>query len=81
MTIVNLNARIRVKLTPLGKVIYDRYWLDILDPEVCQVCPPSLKNGHFEGELWDFMHIFGRHLYNGCSPVTVGTDLTIVSPN
>lgn len=78
---INLNARIRVRLTIEGRNVYHDHWSDLVRYAGNLTEPPLIDEDIWEGELWDFAHIFGRHLYNGCPPLTVGTNLTVVSPD
>lgn len=65
---VNLNAKIRVKLTASAiKLIKDHFkqFKNITIPD--KYFPDRL--GYSEFQLYDFMHIFGEHLYPGCQTV------------
>lgn len=81
---INLNARIRAKLTPHGVKVYRAYYQSLFSwyPAHDHPTPktPPLKRGNvFEGELWHFMTIFGNHMVMGKPNVTVGTDLEVIS--
>lgn len=82
MKIVNLNAHIRVQLTPLGVDLYHAYYRRLYSHYPANgpiPLYPALKDDCFwETELWHFAHIMGPWLYNGAQPVTVGTDLEIL---
>lgn len=69
---ININNKIKVKLTRFGK--------SILDKEVCRLkqvsgAPDNYTpyetddNGYTEFQLWQFMNIFGDYLYNGAIQV------------
>lgn len=70
---VSLNARVRFKLTPLGKNIIekgDKYGsYGYLKPD---------ENGWYETQLWDFMNIFGRHFHIGMNQWTESNMIVIV---
>lgn len=79
MTTINLNARIRVKLTPRGVDVYDDYWRRALFGSGLTV-PPLIDGDIYESELHSFAAVFGPRF--GCGyPLTVGTDLTVLSPD
>ena len=72
----NLNDKIKVKFTQKGRTIYLNYMLEIqksLDKIKMNVnvpIEPEIDNeGYTELVLWDFMEIFGSHMFNGQEPL------------
>ena len=70
----NINNYVKVKLTEKGKYIYyhqfDDMNEDILKMGGKPLNPIELKyddDGYTEFQMWHFMEIFGKHLYNGCN--------------
>lgn len=70
----NINDYVKVKLTEKGKYIYyhqfDDMNEDILKMGGKPLNPIELKyddEGYAEFQMWHFMEIFGKHLYNGCN--------------
>lgn len=84
---LNLNDFIKVKLTDHGKDIYYHQHDDLnnwaaerglaaskyLIPEY----PKVDADGYTEFQLWHFMRIYGKHLYNGCKMVTEDNSIYI----
>lgn len=69
----NVNNYVKVKLTEKGKYIYYHQFDDmneeILKMDGKPLNPIELKyddEGYVELQMWRFMEIFGKHLYNGC---------------
>lgn len=72
----NLNDYVRVKLTDHGRALhraeFDRlcaFWVDrgFPAPEDLVYRPvEEAEDGWSTWQLWDLMHTFGAHLYNGC---------------
>lgn len=84
MKTISINAIVRARLTSYGVRVHNMFYRKIfLERENDDLLKRHLlKEGDsFEGELWDFMHIFGQHIFNGATPVTETTTLEIVSEN
>lgn len=70
----NVNDYVKVKLTEKGKYIY-YHQFDDMNEEILKMGgkplnPIELKyddEGYVELQMWHFMEIFGKHLYNGCN--------------
>lgn len=73
-TKINLNDRVKVKLTPLGVEIYYHQYDDLnkkikenggtqLEPRMPQID----KDGYTEFTLWSFMELYGKHI-GMCKP-------------
>lgn len=63
----NINNYVSVKLTDRGRDIHTNYWRGILPrrepvPAVVEV------DGWSRWQMWELMHIFGSHCFNGCDP-------------
>ena len=70
----NINEYVWVKLTPAGEEIYLRS-LMTHPPKTREVrMRMSLGfanrdvDGYIRFQLWQFMQLFGAHLWNGCDP-------------
>jgi len=63
---MNINEDVKVKLTESGKVKFREYLLDTYnaDENVITLYKPDI-NGYTIFQLWDFMRIFGPHMYVG----------------
>lgn len=83
----NINDFIKVKLTEYGKDIYDhsndslmikpenekiKKWLEPIPLEYDD-------EGYVQFQLWNFMHIFGKHMFNGAEPVIENNNIIILS--
>lgn len=77
----NLNDRVRVKLTDVGRAEYKRHSDEInnwisgrnADPSILIPTEPTLDaEGFFETELWNAMKLFGERCGNGM-PVPIET--------
>lgn len=65
-TTINLNATVRVRLTPLGRQRYDEYMgRDASCDEVEEM------------EFWSLMHIFGPYMRTGSSPMFEDNQIVI----
>jgi len=81
---INLNARIKVKLTELGKDIYrrsftsinEKYRRPVFKPSECE--PKIDTDGFTEFSLWDFIHTFGEAIYLGAPNVIEPIEIEVV---
>lgn len=55
-TFINLNSRVRVKLTKHGKIILEMYEYTTEKPDA---------EGFIEMHLWELMRVFGPVMFNG----------------
>ena len=66
MTRINLNERIKVRLTDLGKDIYYHQFDYINERAGRCVCKPEYpktdKDGYTEFQLWVFIELYGKHI-------------------
>ena len=79
----NINDEIKVKLTEYGNSILEK---DITDtagmlknfsyPEYFPY--HTDKDGYIEFTLWNFMRIFGRYFYNGCSQIIENNEIIFI---
>lgn len=68
-TKINLNDRIKVKLTPLGAEIY-YHQCDDVNKKIKEKCgkefepimPQIDKDGYTEFQLWHFIELYGQHI-------------------
>jgi hypothetical protein len=65
----NINDMIKVKLTERGLNIHKQYHLDLLGNLDISTVPEVDASGYSEFQMWEFMAIFGPHMYNGCKPI------------
>ena len=66
----NINDTIKVKLTDEGKEILAKQIAEgvkaaRLDPDFVPSSYQEDEDGYIHPQLWDFMHIFGPHVFNG----------------
>ena len=68
-TKLNLNERVKVKLTPIGAEIYYHQYDDInkkinenCGKKVEPIMPQIDKDGYTEFQLWHFMELYGQHI-------------------
>ena len=74
---ININEFVRVKLTDHGKDIYEHHNDDLMKKVESDYVKEALKpiplsyddEGYTDFQLWNFMNIFGRHMFNGAEPV------------
>ena len=66
MTRINLNERIKVRLTDLGKDIYYHQFDDLNERAGRCVCKPEYpktdEDGYTEFQLWVFIELYGKHI-------------------
>lgn len=82
MKTISINAIIRVRLTSHGVRVHNMFYRKLLlecESDTLLKLHLLKEGDSFVGELWDFMHIFGPHIFNGAHPVTETTTLEIVS--
>ena len=63
---INLNDWIKVKLTFYGRQVFNTYY------SALDIKPPVIEvddNGYSAFQLWDFIQIFGSHIYMGAQNV------------
>lgn len=73
-TRINLNDRIKVKLTPLGAEIYYHQYDEVNKrikendgTELEPIMPQIDKDGYTEFQLWHFIELYGKHI-GMCKP-------------
>ena len=81
---INLNDKIKVKLTTYGQNIHLDYYRDILEKYSTDIFEkyPSLRqvlkidqDGYTEYQLWEFINIFGDHICMGAQNVIEPLDI------
>ena len=81
----NINDTVRVRITPIGKQLLRKNWLDVhaeiwanggVGYEYRE--PEEDADGWSEWQLWALMQEFGPHLHLGCQQPF---ETTIVIPN
>ncbi len=71
---VNINEEIEVRLTRVGRQIYQAHWKKYhLRPLLLKKSSGRWVRFH----LWDFMHIFGNTMYMGAPAIIVGNIIRI----
>lgn len=69
----NINDYIKVKLTGLGVSIHTEYYMKYLEYfpmfRYAELVPYVDSEGFTKYQLWEFMNIFGEHMYNGAEQV------------
>lgn len=84
---VNINDFIKVKLTDHGKDIYEHHNDDLIKKVEGDYIKEALKpiplnyddKGYTDFQLWNFMNIFGKHMFNGAEPVIENNNIIILS--
>jgi hypothetical protein len=79
----NINDRIKVKLTELGRSVLDKDVENTLSTSTIKTLisdktyyPYHIdKDGYIEITLWDFMRIFGSHFWNGCPQIIENNEI------
>ena len=74
MESLNLNDRIKVKLTPLGVTIFYHQYDDLLKdhPQITSIKPrmPQIdKDGYTNFQLWSFIQLYGDYIHMGADQV------------
>lgn len=67
----NLNDEVKVKLTDKGREIHRKQFDDLVEGLApCHGMVYRPKEEDSEGwstwQLWNLMHLYGEHCYNGC---------------
>lgn len=66
---INLNDRIKVKLTEFGKAIFVNQVKELnarLGQLIIKECAPDVDaDGYSHFKLWDFIHTYGQHIQAG----------------
>ena len=72
----NINEIVKVKLTQKGKLIYSEHQIEIqkrFNRDKIKIDLPLNAKVDNEGfssfQLWEFMKIFGSHMYCGAEPI------------
>lgn len=77
----NLNHKVRVKLTERGREVmtinHRKLWGEFRAEIVPVREVKEDAEGWSEWQLWDLMHEFGAHCYNGCR-VPFETEIEII---
>ena len=84
MKSLNLNATIKVKLTPKGVDIFyrqhdklNKYLKSIGGLPIKSFMPQIDEEGYTKLQLWRFMEIYGEHLELGMSAIIDGLNIYI----
>lgn len=79
---INLNERIKVKLTDYGKEIYYHRFDDVFRQTEPSVFKPEFPKTDEEGyttfQLWDFIHIYGNYIGMGLPAVIKPLEIVYV---
>lgn len=78
---INLNDRIKVKLTPIGAEIYYHQFDEINKKAGRTVIEPHMpridKDGYTDFALWEFIELYGKHIGVGKKNVIEPIDIFI----
>ena len=73
---INVNERVKVKLTKLGEEVYQKQYDAMNEILVGMGARPlepidlaSDEKGYVEFQIWDLMKIFGEFMYLGAPPM------------
>lgn len=78
---LNLNSVIKVKLTRHGLDIYKAHYeklnfaVPFMKPTPTE--PTLDEDGYWTTMLWEFMHIFGNHIYMSAKNVIADNDILV----
>ncbi len=76
---INLNDRVRVRLTDEGRRIYRDWWLALSAANcISKYFPPVEVDGVSQFQLWELMNIFGSHVYMGNSNLPFAPEFNIM---
>ena len=59
----NLNDEVKFKWTEEGKRQYIQYYEKL---GIKPIYPKTDEKGFYRLQMWEFMHVFGKEMYNGC---------------
>jgi len=76
MKIINLNDKVRVQLTDLGRELYKKDHMQFMEEHDFEPKEEDSK-GWSEWQLWNLMEIFGAHVSMG-QPLPFNTTIEIV---
>lgn len=79
----NINDMIKVRLTEYGNSILEKDIANISGMlknfNYPEYSPYHInEDGYVEFKLWDFMRIFGRYFYNGCSQIIENNEIIFI---
>ena len=80
MKTLNINSRVRIKLTTCGisKLEANHERLRFMFPSIGKFTPPKTDaNGYCEMQLWEVMKTFGEDMYNGNMDLPFETKIQI----
>ncbi len=79
----NINDKIKVRLTEYGNSILEKDVTDTVGmfknfsyPEYSPY--HTDEDGYIEFTLWEFMQIFGKYFYNGCSQIIEHNEIIFI---
>lgn len=80
---MNINDKIKVKLTEHGRSILEKDVTDTLGRlkgfNISDYSPYHTDDeGYTEFRLWDFMRIFGSHFWNGCPQILEHNEIVLI---
>ncbi len=87
MTKVNLNGRVKVRLTPAGRCNLIDYWRQYFPENPYQAASSTtpgwdIDNKYLNFQLYELMKIFGgKNMYEGCFGSFVDNDIVIEEKN
>ena len=77
---ININSKVKVKLTDFGKSILDK---EVNKLKQISGAPDNYTpyetddNGYTEFQLWQFINIFGDYVYNGAIQVIEDNEILV----
>lgn len=70
----NINRRVRVRLTEVGKRVWLDYWALASQAVDAAWAADAIKDGWLTTQLWQIMNVFGECTYLGCD-IPFGTEI------
>ena len=71
---VNINDRIRFRLTDYGEQILRKWFLDLNLPHT----EDKDENGWYDMQLWDVLNYFGAYVYMGNRQIFVQNEIELL---
>jgi hypothetical protein len=74
-TVLNLNDKVRVRLTADGARAYNEYMAQF---KLRRLAPELVEGQEITTQLWDLMATFGPRIHMGMKPLFEGLDVEVL---